>query len=128
DQGREITTEPITEKAWDAQDPGGRHLDELQGTGKRPGANKRRQDEAEFRSRTDPDPLPPVLAQLCALSIGTGFMGMFTPDEIPHLIELYLRNRQVPEQGHIDLVGFLRGSPEPLQDGFLRPPHEQYTV
>src|SRR5215471_6198951 len=32
EQGREVTAEPIAEKAWDTQDHGGRHRDELQGT------------------------------------------------------------------------------------------------
>ena len=63
DQRREVTAEAIAEKARDAQDHGGRHLDELQGTVKRPWANKRRQDEPELWGETDPDPLPPVLAQ-----------------------------------------------------------------
>src|SRR5215510_4669938 len=41
-QSRQITAEAITEKARHTQDHGGRHLNEPQGTGKHPWANKRR--------------------------------------------------------------------------------------
>src|SRR5437016_8332312 len=88
DQCREVTAESIAEKARDAQDHRGRHLDELQGTCKRPWANERRQDQTKFRSETDPDPLPPIHAQFTALSVRAGLLGMLAPDEVPHLIEL----------------------------------------
>src|SRR5437879_398339 len=88
DQRREVTTEAVTEKAGDAQDHGGRHLDELQGTLIGPGANKRRKDEPVFRGETDPDPLPPVLAQGGALPIRASRRGMFALDEAPHLMNL----------------------------------------
>ena len=119
DQRREVTTEAIAEKAGDAQDDGGRPLDELQGTVKRPWADERRQDEPEFGGKADPDPLPPVLTQRGALTVRAGLRGMFAPDEIPHLIELHLGNRQVSQQVCIDLFSLLCGSPQPLQHGFF---------
>ena len=44
---------------------------------------------------------------------------MLAPDEAPHLIELHLGDRQVAKQVPIDLMGLLRGSPQPRQDGFF---------
>src|SRR5215471_17876042 len=127
-QSRQITAEAITEKARHAQDHGGRHLHEPQGTGKRPWANKRRQDESELGSKTDPHPLPSVLTPLGAFAIRTGRLGMFTSDEAPHLIELHLSDRQVPQQVGIDLMGFLCGSPQPLQNGFFRHAQDKTDV
>ena len=49
-------------KSTDAQDHGGRHLDQLQGTVKRPWADKGRKDKTEFWGKTDPHPPPSVLA------------------------------------------------------------------
>ena len=128
DQRREVTVEPIAEKARDAPDDGGRHLDKLQGTGKRPWTNKRRQDETKLRGETDPDPLPPVFAPLGRLLVRAGLQGMFTPDEIPHLVELHLGDGQVSQQVRIDLVRLLRGSPQPLQGRFFRHPQDKANV
>jgi hypothetical protein len=77
-QSRQITAEAITKKARHAQDHGGPHLNKPQGTGKRPWANKRRQDASELGSKTDPYPLPSVLAPLGAFAIRAGLLGMFT--------------------------------------------------
>src|SRR5438132_4468603 len=90
DQSRQVTAEPITEKARDPQDHGGRHLNQLQGTVKRPWADKGRKDKTEFWGKTDPHPLPSVLAQLGAFAVRVGLLGMLAPDEAPHLIELQL--------------------------------------
>jgi hypothetical protein len=51
---------------------------------------------------------------------------MLAPDEAPHLIELHLGDRQVTQQVGIDLMSLLRGSPQPLQDGFFG--HAQYEA
>src|SRR5262249_22246892 len=118
-QRRQVTAEPITEKTRDTQDHGGCHLDQLQGTGKRPWADKGHKDKTEFWGKTDPHPLPSVLAQRGAFPIRLGLLGMLAPDEAPHLIELHLGDRQVAQQVHIDLMSLLRGSPQPLQDGFF---------
>src|SRR5262245_44480845 len=126
DQSRQITAKAIAEKARDTQDHGGRHLDQLQGTGQRPWADKGRKDKTEFWGKTDPNPLPSVLAQLGAFAVRVGLLGMLAPDEAPHLIELHLGDRQVTKQVHIDLMGLLRGSPQPLQDGFFG--HAQYEA
>src|SRR5262249_49339589 len=111
DQSRQVTAEPITEKARDPQDHGSRHLDQLQGTGKPPWADKGRKDKTEFWGKTDPHPLPSVLAPLGAFAIRAGLLGLLAPDEAPHLIELHLGDRQVAQQVHIDLMSLLRGSP-----------------
>src|SRR4029453_16895077 len=128
DQCREVTAESIAEKARDTQDHSGRHLDELQGTCKRPWANERRQDEAKLRSETDPDPLPPVRAQFAALTVRAGVLGMFAPDEVPHLSELHLGDGQVPQQVGIDLMRLLGRSPQPRQDGGFRHPQDKANV
>src|SRR5215831_3539272 len=128
DQRREVTAEAIAEKARDAQDDSGRQLDELQGTGKRPWTDKRGQDEPILRSETDPDPLPPVRAPLTALTVRAGVLGLFAPDEVPHLIELHLGDGQVPQQVGIDLGSLLCGAPQPLQDGGFRHAQDKANV
>src|SRR5215471_15150375 len=128
DQCREITAESIAEKARNAQDHSGRHLDELQGTCECPWANERRQDETKLRSETDPDPLAPVCAQVAALTVRAGLLGMFAPDAVPHLIELHLSDGQVPPQVGIDLMRLLGRSPQPLQDGGFRHPQDKANV
>src|SRR6516164_6038234 len=117
DQSRQVTAEPITEKARDPQDHGGRQLDELQGTGKRPWTDKGRKDKTECWGKTDPHPLPPVRTQLTALTVRAGLLGMFAPDEVPHLIELHLGDGQVSHEVGIDLFSLLCSAPQPLQDG-----------
>src|SRR5262245_370289 len=119
DQSRQVTAEPITEKARDTPSHGRRHLDQLPGTVKRPWADKGRKDKTEFWGKTEPHPLPSVLAQLGAFAVRVGLLGMLAPDEAPHLIELHLGDRQVAKQVHIDLMRLLCGSPQPLQDGFF---------
>ena len=131
-ESRQITTKTITEKARHPQDAGRRQLYELQGTGKRPGANKRRQDEATLWGKTDPDPLPPVLAPLGACPIWVGLLRMLTKDETPHLVELDLCDRQRPQQMGIDLLRLVGGSSQPRQDGGFghapKPMSERATV
>src|SRR5262249_41678657 len=117
DQRREVTTKPIAEKAGDPHDYSGCPLDDLQGTVKPPWADERRQDEPECGGKAHPDPLPPVLTQLGALTVRAGLLGMFAPDEIPHLIELHLGDGQLPQQVCIDLFSLLGSSPQPLQNG-----------
>src|SRR5215471_821050 len=97
DQSRQITAEAIAEKAWDAQDDCGRDLDQLQGTLKRPRAYKSCQNKTKLGGETDPDPLSSIFAELCALAVRAGLLGMLTPDEAPHLIKLYLSDRKVPQ-------------------------------
>src|SRR5215467_2424618 len=128
DQRRQVTAEPITEKTRDTQDHGGCHLDQLQGTGKRPWADKGHKDKTEFWGKTDPHPLPAVLAQLGAFTVWLGLLGMLAPDEAPHLIELHLGDRQVAQQVHIDLMSLLRGPPQPLQDGFFGHAQDEANV
>ena len=53
-------------------------------------------------------------------------MGVLAFDEVPHLVELSLRNRQVPQQVPIDLVGLLSGAFAPGQHGLCR--HPAYTA
>src|SRR5215471_13583884 len=117
DQRRKVTPEAIAKKAWDTQDHSRRHLDELQSTVKSPWANTRRQDEPELWGKADPDPLPPVLTQGGTFAVRPGLLGMFAPDEVPHLIQLHLGDGQLPQQVYIDLFSLLGGSPQPLQDG-----------
>src|SRR5262249_28125414 len=119
EQCREVTAEPITEKARDSQDHGGCHLAQLPGTVTRPWADKGRTDKTKFWGKTDPHPLPSILAQFGAFTVRIGLLGLLAPDEVPHLIELHLGDRQVPQQVHIDLVRLLCSSPQPLQDGFF---------
>ena len=76
DQSRQITAEAIAEKARDAQDDGRRHLDQLQGTLKRPRAYKSCQNQAELGGETDPDPLSSIFADLCALAVLADLLGM----------------------------------------------------
>src|SRR5262245_28371915 len=114
-QSRQITAEAITEKARHAPDHGGRHLNEPQGTGKRPWANKRRQDESELGSKTDPYPLPSVLAPLGAFAIRTGLLGVFTSDEAPHLIEFHLVAGRAPQRVGMVSWGFMSASRSPPQ-------------
>src|SRR5215831_8668435 len=128
DQRREVTAEAIAEKARHAQDDSGRQLDELQGTGKRPWTDKRRQDEPEFWGETDPHPLPPVLAQRGALAVRASLLGMFAPDEGPHLIKLSLGDGQLPQQVCLDLFSLLGGSPQPLQDGGFRHTQDKANI
>src|SRR6516165_7898866 len=112
DQRREVTAEAIAEKARDAQDDSGRQLDELHSTGKRPWTDTRSQDETILRSETDPDPLSSVRTPLTALTVRAGLLGMFAPDEVPHLIQLHLGDGQLPQQVHIDLFSLLGSSPQ----------------
>src|SRR5215467_16289487 len=128
DQCREVTTEAIAEKTRDAQDYSSRHLDELQGTGTCPWANERRQDETKLRSETDPDPLSPVCTQVATLTVRAGVLGLFAPDEVPHLIELHLGDGQVPQQVGIELCSLLCGAPQPLQDGGFRHAQDKANV
>ena len=118
-ESRQITAEPVTEKARHAQDHGSRHPNELQGTFQRPRANKRRQDETIFRRKTDPHPLPPILAQVGAFPTRLVRLRMLTLDEAPHLVELHLGDRQLPQQVRVNLVGFVRRAFQPHQDGFF---------
>src|SRR5262249_32790622 len=94
---RQSTAEAITEKARHAPDPGGRHLHEPPGTGKRPWAHKRRQDASALGSKTAPPPWPSVLAPRGAFASRAGRLGLLTSDEAPPLIALPLRDRPVPQ-------------------------------
>ena len=125
---RQITAEAITEKAGNPQDYGSRHPDELQGTGKRPWPDKGRQDETKFRGETDPDPLPPVLAQLGAFPVCVGLLRLLAPDKAPHLVKLDLRDGQVSQQVDIDLLRLFGGSSEPLQDGLFRHAQDKTNI
>src|SRR4029450_13897389 len=95
DQSRQITAEAIAEKAGDTPDDDSRHLDELQGSVKRPWADKRRKDESKLGGETDPYPLPPVLTPVGAFPVRAGLLRVFASDEAPHLIELHVRHGQV---------------------------------
>ena len=128
DQRRKVTTEAIAKKAWDTQDHSRRHLDELQSTVKSPWANKHHQDEPELWGKADPDPLPPVLTQRGTFAVRPGLLGMFAPDEVPHLIKLHLGDGQLPQQVYIDLFSLLGGSPQPLQDGGFRHTQDKANV
>src|SRR5262245_2395453 len=118
-QSRQITAEAIAEKARDTPDDGSRHLNQLQGTLKRPRAYKSCQNQAKLGGETDPDPLSSIFAELCALAGRADLLGMLAPDEAPHLVELHLGDRKVPQQVCVDLMGLLSGSPQPLQNGFF---------
>lgn len=120
DQRRQIATEAVTEKAGDAQHHGGGHLNEQQGTLKRPGAHHGGQEEAKLGSETDPDPLASILSGIATFAIGARLGRVLPLNEIPHLIELHLGDRQLSEQVRIDLLSLRRGSPEPLQDRGFR--------
>ena len=100
--------ESIAAKARDAQDHSGRHLDELQGTFKRPWANERRQDKAKLRSETDPAPLSPVRAQFAALTVRAGFCwACLRLMKFHILIALHLGDVAGPATGSIDLMRLL---------------------
>jgi hypothetical protein len=118
-QSRQVTAEAITKKAWHAPDHSGCHLDELQGTVKRPGPHKGCQDEAKLGGETDPHPLPPVRAPLHTFTIRASLLSILAPNEAPHCIELHLGDGQVPQQVGIDLMCLLGGSPQPCQDSFF---------
>src|SRR4029453_11113444 len=128
DQTRQIKTEAIATKPGDAQDDGSRHLDQLQGTLKRPRAYKSCQNQAKLGGETDPDPLSSIFADLCALAVRADLLGMLTPDEAPHLVELHLSNRQVAQQVCVDLMGLLSGSPQPRQNGCFGHAHNKADV
>lgn len=53
---------------------------------------------------------------------------MLALDETPHLVKLHLRNRQLPEQVRVHLVGFVRGAFQPPQNGFFGDTQHQTNV
>jgi hypothetical protein len=112
-QSRQITAEASAEKAGDTPDDVSRHLDELQGIVNSPLATKCSQEKSKLGGETHPHPLTPVLTPFGAFPVRAGLLHMFASNEAPHLIVLHLRDGQVPQQGRIDLVGFLRRSSEP---------------
>ena len=76
----------------------------------------------------DPKPLPAVLAGGWGLSIRTRTIGLLSLDEVPHFIELDLRNGKLSQEVFIDLNCFVRSPIEPIQDGlFGHSEHEANT-
>lgn len=118
-QRRQVVMQAITKEAGNPAHHGSGHVDERQSTLKRPWPDKRCQDEATWGGEADPDPLAPILTQFGALPIRASLLRLLSPDEAPHLIELHLGHWQVPEQVRLDLVGLVRRSLQPHQDGFF---------
>src|SRR3990172_6507703 len=50
---------------------------------------------------------------------GTRTIGLLSLDEVPHLIQLDLRNAKLSQEMLIDLSSFARSPSEPIQNGFF---------
>lgn len=119
DEGRQVGTEAVAKEAGDPLDHGSCPLDQAQGTVEGPRPNEDSQHQTELRSEADPQPLPAVLAGGWGLSIRTRTIGLLSLDEVPHLIQLDLRNGKLSQEMFIDLSRFVRSPIEPIQYGLF---------
>ena len=118
-QGGQIGAESVAEKAGYPHYHRSRHLDHEQRTLEGPWSNEGGQHQTKLRGIADPYPLSAILTGGQSLSIWTAFIGLLSLDEVPHLIQLDLRDGELTQEMLIDLRSFLCSSPEPLEDGLL---------
>jgi hypothetical protein len=119
-QRRQITREGIAEEGGDPTHARLGRGDHLLGRLERARPDNGRNQEAKLRGETHPDPLPALGTVGKRLAALIRLTGVFTCNEIPHLVELHLCDGKLAKQVCVDLL-CLEGRPaQPLQDRFLR--------
>ena len=125
DKGRQITREAITKEHWDAGDSYLRGGHDLLGGLERARPHDGGDHQPKLGGKTDPDPLPSILAVRPTFTGRIQLTRLLALDKVPHLVELYLGDRQVPQQVAIDLLGLLGRTPKPAQYRLFRDPRAQ---
>lgn len=120
DQGCQVTGEPVTEERGHAAHARFGRRDDFGGGCKRARPNDGDEHQPELRGEADPDPLPSVCVGVPTLARGGAVAGVLALDEVPHLVELNLCDRQVAQQMRVDLFRLKGSATQPLEYGFLR--------
>jgi hypothetical protein len=120
DEGRQIAREAIAEERRDACDPRLGDGHDLLGGVKRPRPHDSLDRQPKRRGKAEPDPLPPILAVGQAFPCRVRLTRMLARDEVLHLGELLLGQRQVPQEVSVDRFGLVRCPPAPGQHGRFR--------
>jgi len=81
-----------------------------------------RHGRGKFWSRTWPHPLPSIRAIRPAFTGRVRLTRMLALDKVPHLVKLYLGDRQGPQQVAVDLLGLMGRTSEPAQHRLFRDP------
>ena len=125
DQGRQIAREAVAEERRDARDPCLRDRHDLLGGVECPWSHNGREHQPKLGRKADPDPLPPIRAVWQAFACRIRLLSMLASDEVPHLIELHLGDRQVAQQVVVDRFGLMGCPPEPCQHGLFGDPEHK---
>src|SRR5207244_7724833 len=115
DERRQITRESVAEERGDPRHTGLGCRHDLLGRIESTRSHHSSDHQPKLRSKTDPDPLSPVLAFGQAFARLVCLTRVLTRDKVPHLVELHLGHRQILQQMMVDCFGLMAYTLEPCQ-------------
>jgi len=125
DEGRQRAREAVAEERRDARDTRLRGCHNFCGGVERARPHHGRDHQATLGGNADPDPLPPILTVGQAFPCRVRLTRVLARDEVPHLVELHLGDRQVAQQVSVERFRLLGCTPKPCQHRLFRHPKHQ---